>query len=71
MAAVHYGPRPVFQDTTSFEVHVVDGIPSRFPKYVEVEVIARLRGVRDFATVEGLMEQIALDIKEARSILNT
>lgn len=69
MAAVHYGPRPVFKDTASFELHVIDVAPSRFPNMADVTVVARLRDVRDFPSVEALMEQIGRDVERAKFIL--
>ena len=69
MAAVHYGPRPVFQDTRSFEIHLIDATPSRFPTRVTIEVIARLRAVRDFSSVEALQKQMGKDIAMARKML--
>ena len=68
-AAMHFGPRPVFQDTKTCEVHVIDGAPVDVPPELLVEVIACLRDVRDFPSTEALMEQIAQDIADARAIL--
>ena len=69
MAAVHYGPRPVFKDSKSFEVHVIDAVPTHFPKSVEVTVVKRLRDVRDFDSTEALLQQIDKDVEQARGIL--
>ncbi len=69
LAAVHYGPRPVFKDSQSFEVHVIDTVPKQFPKSVEVTVVKRLRDVMDFPSAEALVEQIGRDVEEARGIL--
>lgn len=66
---MHYGPRPVFHDTESCEVHLIDASPTRVPVEVTVETVARLRDVRDFPTVEALQEQMDRDIEEARAIL--
>ena len=69
-AAMHFGPRPAFQDSATCEIHLLDGVPADVPPYLLVEVIARLREVRDFPSTEALMGQIARDIAEARAILN-
>lgn len=68
-AAMHFGPRPVFNDTVSCEVHLIDITPSSFLTCVEVEVVKRLRDVQDFPSVEALKEQMERDIEEARGIL--
>lgn len=59
----------MFGDTKSCEVHLIDVTPSDHPTEVEVEVVARLRDVREFATSEALMEQMTKDIENARAIL--
>ncbi len=69
MGAMHYGDRPVFQDTKTFEVHVIDGEIRNFPEEVDVDVIARLREVLHFETTEALQEAIATDILNVRAIL--
>jgi riboflavin kinase/FMN adenylyltransferase len=70
LAVMHYGPRPVFKDTLSCEVHLLDRIIVLAPEVLDIEVIAYLREVRDFASVEALQAQIAADISDARGILN-
>ena len=69
-AVLHFGPRPVFHDAPSCEVHLLDtDLPSP-PSQLQVEVISRLRDVQDFPSVVALQEQIADDIAQARSILD-
>ena len=70
-AAIHYGPRPVFQDTKSCEVHLIDATPAREPERVTVEVVARLRDVQDFTSADALREQMAKDVDEARTIIQS
>lgn len=70
MAAIHYGPRPVFQDSRSFEVHLLDvgvGIP---PERIDVELVERLRDVLDFPSTDALLAQIQQDIEQTRAILS-
>ena len=68
-AVMHYGPRPVFKDTASCEIHVLDTTINEAPQQLTVEIIHYLREVRDFQTPEALMAQIAADIDDARAIL--
>lgn len=68
-AVMHYGPRLVFDDTKSCEVHLLDREVSDPPENVEVTIVAYLREVRNFASVEALKAQIADDIADARAVL--
>src|SRR5665213_2182498 len=67
-AAMHFGPRPVFQDTTSCEVHIIDDVIPVAPETLAVDVISYLRPVAAFASKDALMAQIADDIAKARGI---
>lgn len=69
LAAMHYGPRPVFRAGTSCELHVIDSVIRRPPKRVTVEIVRRLRSIRDFPSVEALKRQIARDVAKTREIL--
>lgn len=69
MAAIHYGPRPVFQDSLTFEVHLLDveiGIP---PEKLNIALVERLRDVLNFPSAEALFAQIQRDIEQTRGIL--
>lgn len=68
--AMHLGPRPVFQDSVSCEVHILDAVITNPPKEVRIEIIQKLRDVRDFPGPEALIEQMKTDIKDARAILS-
>lgn len=68
-AVLHYGPRPVFKDTPSCEVHLLDKNLTDTHDFLTVEIIQKLRDVRDFPSVNALKEQIQKDISEARAIL--
>ncbi|MBI3336037.1 riboflavin kinase [Candidatus Peregrinibacteria bacterium] len=70
-AVLHYGPRPVFKDTSSCEVHFLDIAPTATLDSLTVEIIQKLREVQDFSSVEELQKQIQRDIAEARAILKT
>ena len=68
--ALHYGPRPVFGDTQSCEVHVIDGSMDRVEDTVVIEIVGRVRDVRDFPSQEALLEEIQRDITTVRGILD-
>ncbi len=69
-AVMHYGPRPVFNDTPSCEVHILDRTIAAMPPSVTVMVVGYLREVRNFPNVDAMMEQIARDIEDARAMLH-
>lgn len=68
-ATMHYGPRPVFKDSRSCEIHLLDMTIGTPPETVEVTVIKRLRSVENFPSPEKLVEQIQKDNDQARAIL--
>jgi riboflavin kinase / FMN adenylyltransferase len=76
-AAMHYGPRPVHGLSRSCEVHLCGaafrasrtGQRAAPPTSITVEIIDRLRDVKDFDSEEELKEQIAKDIERCKSIL--
>ncbi len=69
-AVMHYGPRPVFAEPLSCEVHLLDlQLPSP-PASLTINVIAFIRDVSDFPSKEALREQIQSDIRSARAILH-
>ena len=70
MGALHVGPRPVFKDSVSFEVHVLDADFANLPETVDLAVIEKIRDIEDFPSVEALKERIAGDIRETRAILS-
>lgn len=67
--ALHYGPRPVFEDEKSCEVHLLDHTLNDPPPEVHIEVIERLRAIRDFPSADALKGQMQEDIDQARAIL--
>lgn len=69
MAAIHYGPRPVFKDSTAFEAHLLDTMIETPPEILEIVLISRLRDVADFPSSGALMKQIEDDIAKSRAIL--
>lgn len=67
--AMHYGPRPVFQDDVALEVHVLDALIEHVPATVDLEIAERIRDVQNFPSVQALQAAIASDIDAARGIL--
>lgn len=69
-AVMHAGARPVFNDTPSIELHLLDTPPATTPTHAKVEPVAYLRAIRDFPSVDALKEQIRHDIHAARATLD-
>lgn len=69
MGAFHYGPRPVFQDTKTFEVYVLDMEVLEAPERMEIVLVQHLRPVLNFPSTEELVAQINKDVAETRGIL--
>ncbi len=70
-AVAHFGPRPVFKDSETFEIHLLDTRIENFPEKLTIELIKYLRNVQDFVSTEALLEAIQKDILEAKSILKS
>jgi len=68
-AALHFGPRPVFKDSITCEVHVIGHAVRRSPLRIRVEIMKRLRSIRNFKTVALLQKQIQRDIEEVKEVL--
>lgn len=69
-AVMHYGPRPVFADSLSCEVHLLDTTLTQAPEHLTVDVVGKLRDVFHFASPDDLKMQIALDIANAKKLLH-
>ncbi|MBF0253776.1 MAG: riboflavin biosynthesis protein RibF [Candidatus Omnitrophica bacterium] len=69
-AVIHLGPRPTFgEKIPSFEIHVIHRAKMSVPRYVEVQLIKRLREVRRYSTSEALIVQMNRDVRSALSAL--
>lgn len=68
--ALHFGPRPVFQDSRSCEVHLLDETLNDPPPEVTIEIVQYLREIRDFPSAAALKVQMQEDIDQTRAILN-
>lgn len=72
-AAVHIGPRPTFEDATpTVEVHLIN-FPDRdlYGQSLAIQLVAKLRDVAAFPTVDALREAIAADCEKALAILHS
>lgn len=71
-AVANIGTRPTFSGLGErLEVHVLDHDPgSMYGRRIEVFFLERLRDERRFASVEELKTQIALDVAQARVLLD-
>lgn len=68
-AAINLGPSPTFGDsTTRVEVHLIGYHEAFYGQPLEVDFLARLREIRPFASSEALVEQLRLDVEQARRI---
>lgn len=67
--AMHYGLRPVFDDTKTLEVHVLDEDIDGVPETVDLMIVGRIRDVLDFPDTEGLLQAINDDILQTRAML--
>ncbi|MFF5022003.1 bifunctional riboflavin kinase/FAD synthetase [Micrococcus luteus] len=77
-AAISIGSNPTFEDVYRVvEAHVIDRHDERvedfdlYGQHIEVEFVARLRGMVAYEGVEKLVAQITQDVDEARAILAT
>lgn len=68
-AVMHVGARPVFDDTPSIEVHLLCPPPAVVPDTLTIELVAFIRDVRNFASVDELQAEIGRDIASARATL--
>jgi len=52
------------------EVHLLDADLDLYGERLRVDFIERIRGVRSFESVDGLVEQMGRDVGKAREILS-
>ena len=70
-ATIHWGPRPTFGDTRTFEVHVIDADIPAPSQTVTVEIVQFLRAIEKFPSAEALTKQMHEDIAKSRDILGS
>lgn len=67
---MNLGPRPTFGDsTTTLEAHLFDTTGDFYGAHVRIDLIARIRATRSFASPELLMKQLKHDERDARHAL--
>lgn len=68
--AIHIGPRPTFRGSPpTIELHLIDFDGDLYGEEIRVDFIRRLRDVLPFSSVSALVEQMKVDVEEARTIL--
>ena len=68
-AAIHIGPNPTFEESQpKVEVHIIDFSGDLYGTRLEVDLLARLRGVQKFESVDALLNQLRSDIAAARTV---
>ncbi|MCJ7826321.1 riboflavin kinase, partial [Patescibacteria group bacterium] len=72
--ALHWGPIPTFYEKEkSLEVFIIDGKGIQFPEScthtITIDVIKKIRAVKQFSSTDELTAQIAKDIKIIQSII--
>jgi riboflavin kinase/FMN adenylyltransferase len=68
---VNIGPNPTFgEQALKVEVHLIGFSGPLHGQPLEVEFVSRLRGVRQFDSVDQLKAQLALDIAAASEIIH-
>ena len=68
-AVMHYGPRPTHSLPRSCEVHCLDQHIVLAPKSLTIEIVERIRDIRNFEYQVQLEEAIQNDLQQARDIL--
>lgn len=67
---MNLGPRPTFGDSaTSLEAHLFDTTGEFYGAHVRIDLVARLRETRKFASADQLSKQLAQDERDARNAL--
>ncbi len=72
--ALHYGPIPTFnQKENTMEVHLLEVTDDNFPDTenakIEIDIVKKLREIKNFIDPADLTEQIAIDIERVNILL--
>lgn len=70
-SATHIGPNPTFNDEQELKVetHIIDFAEDLYGQTVEIEMIAKVREVTKFDSVNDLIQQLNRDIATSRSLV--
>lgn len=74
MAAINIGTNPTFtpdKTTLNVEAYLLDFDRDIYGEVLQLEFVERLRDELKYTTVDALIEQINLDVKQTREILGT
>lgn len=70
--AFHYGPIDTFNDPTiSLEVFVLDTKIINPPQDIKIKLVRFLRKPKKFASSQGLIQQIKIDVDQTKQILDS
>lgn len=64
-AAVHFGPRSIYDKKVSFEIHCVGLKGSFYRRKIEVQIIKKMRRAKHFSSRAALQRQVRKDIAAA------
>jgi riboflavin kinase/FMN adenylyltransferase len=68
-AGINVGPNPTFAEQShKFEVHLIDFQGNLYDRWLDVELLDRLRDTTPFAGLDALRQQLQRDIARAREI---
>lgn len=68
-AAVSLGPNPTFgEGALKVEVFIIDFHETIYDRPIQVDFLSRIRDIRKFESVEALIDQMALDVKQTLEI---
>lgn len=68
-AAINIGPNPTFgENAGKIEAHLIDFSGNLYDQPLAVDLLDRLRGIQAFPNVQALIDQLRLDVAEAREL---
>jgi riboflavin kinase/FMN adenylyltransferase len=71
-AAVSVGTNPTFSGRTrTVEAFVLDADADLYGQHVAVDLVARIRGMEKFDSIESLIAEMNRDVERAREILDS
>ena len=73
LGALHFGPVPTFQEKErSLEIFLIDiktKLPNKLSQPITVELLKKIREIKNFSSIDKLKIQIDQDVKKIRSII--
>jgi riboflavin kinase/FMN adenylyltransferase len=68
-AAINIGPNPTFgENAVKIEVHLIDFSGNLYDQPLGVDLLDRLRDIQSFPNIQALIDQLRLDVAEAREL---